>query len=134
MVKAAINEVLLINDVFDQVCVREMDGQLKIVYDIIKEHERSLHSKSIKELLVAHTLSKEEKVNLLKIKLDFIINGECGDKRRFLIVSIIATLIICCISRVGGLAIFLKSLYRLFQEGKISQALYKKILEITAKR
>lgn len=127
-------ERLLVDDVFNQICVKEVDGQLKIVCDIIKEHELNLHSKSIKELVVTSNLSKDDKINLLKIKLDFIINGECAGKKRFLIISIIAALITVCVSGVGGLALFLEALYRLFQEGKISRALYEQILKIVTKR
>jgi hypothetical protein len=127
-------ETLLVDDVFNQICVKEVDGQLKIVCDIIKKHELNFHSKSIKELLVTSNLSKDDKINLLKIKLDFIINGECAGKKRFLIISIIATLIAVCVSGVGGLALFLEALYRLFQEGKISRALYEQILEYITKR
>jgi hypothetical protein len=76
-------EPLLIDDVFNQICVKEVDGQLKIVCDIIKKHLLNLHSKSIKELLVTSNLSKDDKINLLKIKLDFIINGQGAGKKGF---------------------------------------------------
>lgn len=127
-------EAVLVDDVFNKICVKEVDGPLKIVCEIIKEHELNLHSKSIKELIVTSNLSNEEKINLLKIKLDFIINGQCAGKKRFLIISIIAMLIAVCVSGVGGLALFLEALYRLFQEGKLSQALYEQILEVATKR
>lgn len=127
-------ETLLKDKVFEQLCVKEVDGKLKIVCDIVKEHELNLHSKSIKQLIIANNLSREEKVNLLKIKLDFIINGECAGKTRFLIISIIAALITVCVSGVGGLVLFLEALYRLFQEGKISRALYEQIFKIVTKR
>lgn len=127
-------EKLLVDDVFNQICVKEVDGQLKIVCDTIKEHELDIYPKSIKELIVTSNLSKNDKINLLKIKLDFIINGECAGKKRFLIVSIVAALITVCVSGVGGLAIFLEALYRLFQEGKISRALYEQILKFATKR
>jgi hypothetical protein len=127
-------ETLLKDKVFEQLCVKEVDGKLKIVCDIVKEHELNLHSKSIKQLIIANNLSREEKVNLLKIKLDFIINGECTGKTRFLIISIIAALITVCVSGVGGLVLFLEALYRLFQEGKISRALYEQIFKIVTKR
>jgi hypothetical protein len=127
-------ETLLVDKVFNQICVKDVDGELKIICDIIKEHELDLHSKSIKELIVGSNLSKNDKINVLKIKLDFIINGECLGKKRFLIVSIIAALVTVCVSGVSGLAIFLEALYRLFQEGKISRALYEQILKSVSKR
>jgi hypothetical protein len=127
-------ETLLVDEIFNQMRVEEANGQLKIVCDIVKEHELNLHSNPIRELVVANSLSRENKVNLLKIKLDFIINGECSGKGRFLIVSSIATIMTICVSGVSGLAIFLEALYRLFKEGKISLALYEDILKIMAKK
>lgn len=121
---------LLVDDVFNEICVKEVNGQLKIVCDTIKEHELNLHSTSIKKLIISTSLSRNDKIKLLKIKLDFIINGECTGKRRFLIVAILAALITVCFSGVTGLAMFLEALYQLFQEGKISRALYKQLLEI----
>jgi len=126
-------QTLLVGDMVNQICDKEVDKQLKIICDIIKDHELDLHTKSMKELIVTNNLSKDDKINLLKIKLDFIINGECAGKKRFWIMSIISALITVCVSGVGGLALFLEALYRLFQEGKISQALYEQILKIVTK-
>lgn len=127
-------EALLLDDVFKQICGKDVDGQLKVVCDIVQEHELTLHTKSIQELIVSQQISRDDKINLLKIKLDFIINGECGGKKRFLIMVIIAAIMSVCVSGVGGLALFLEALYRLFQEGKISRALYDKILKAVAKK
>jgi len=127
-------EKLLVDDVFNQICEKQVNGKLKIVCDIIKEHELNLHTKSIRELIVSNNLSRNDKINLLKIKLDFIINGECPGKKRFLILSILAALIAACVSGVGGLALFLEALYRLLQEGKISRAVYDQLVEIVKAR
>jgi hypothetical protein len=125
---------LLADDALNQICVKEVNGQLKIVCDIIKENELNLHTKTMKELILRSNLSNENKINLLKIKLDFIINGACAGKKRFILASVIAALIAFWLSGVGGLALFLEALYRLFQEGKISRALYEQILEMVTKR
>ena len=127
-------ETLLVDEVFQQVCSSTGEGKLTIVCDIIKEHDLNLHTKSIKELIVTNNLSTEAKINLLKIKLDFIINGECGGKKRFIILSIVAILLTLFESGLLGLGIFLEALYRLFQEGKISRAVYNEILKIVSKR
>jgi hypothetical protein len=127
-------EALLVDEVFQQICVKDVDGQLKVVCNIVEEHELNLHTRSIRELIVSKNLSRDAKVNLLKIKLDFIINGEFAGKKRFLIMVIIAAIMSVCISGVGGLALFLEALYRLFQEGKISRALYAQILKAVAKK
>ena len=88
----------------------------------------------MREIIVSHTLSDEHKISLLKIKLDFIINGECAGKFRFLVMAIIAAILTFTISGVGGLALILEALYRLFQEGKISKAVYKQVIKALAKR
>ena len=43
-------ETLLIDDVFNHICIRDIDGELKIVCDIVQEHELNLHAKSIKSV------------------------------------------------------------------------------------
>jgi predicted transcriptional regulator len=50
-------EALLVDDVFKQLCVKEVDG-LKIVCDIIEEHELNLNSKPIQKLIVTNDLQK----------------------------------------------------------------------------
>lgn len=122
------------DDVFKQICIGDVDGNLKVVCDIIEEHDLNLHAKSIKSLIVSNELTQEQKISLLKIKLDFIINGECAGKRRFLGMAIIGALLTFTMSGVGGLALILEALYRLFQEGKISKGLYKQILKALAKK
>ena len=127
-------EALLIDDVFNHICVRDVEGDLKIVCDIVKEHDLHLHTKTMREIIVSKNMSDKHKISLLKIKLDFIINGECGGKIRFLVMAILASILTFTISGVGGLALILKALYRLFQEGKISKAVYTQIVKALAKR
>jgi hypothetical protein len=127
-------EALLIDDVFKHICVQNVNGELKVVCEIIQEHDLNSHTKSLKSLILSNNLGREEKISLLKIKLDFILNGECAGKRRFLVMAIIAAVITVTVSGVGGLALILEALYRLFQEGKISKALYKKIVKTIGKK
>jgi hypothetical protein len=127
-------EALLVDDVFKHLCGQKVDGELKVVSDIIQEHELDLHTKSMRSLIISNNLGQEEKISLLKIKLDFIINGECTGKKRFLVMAILGAVLTVTVSGVGGLALILEALYQLFQEGKISKALYKQILKVLAKR
>ena len=127
-------EALLIDDAFNRICFRDTEGDLKVVCDIVKEHELHLHTKTMREIIVSRNMSDEHKISLLKIKLDFIINGECGGKVRFLVMAILGAILAFTISGVGGLALILEALYRLFQEGRISKALYTQIVKALAKR
>ena len=65
--------------------------------DIIQEHDLTSYSASLKELIVSTQLTHEQKVSLLKIKLDFIINGKCGGKTRFFAMVIIGALLTCTV-------------------------------------
>jgi hypothetical protein len=127
-------EALLVDDVFNTLCVKDVDGKLKVVCDIVQEHDLNSHAKSIKSLIISNDISSEQKISLLKIKLDFIINGECMGKRRFLVMVAVAAVLTFTVSGIGGLTMLLEALYRLFQEGKISKALYKQILKALARR
>ena len=125
---------LLSDDVFDSICAKDTDGNLKIVCRIIEEYELNSHTTKMKEIILSEQLSNEHKITLLKIKLDFIINGEYAGKNRFLLVMLLGIILTFTISGVGGLALILEALYRLFQEGKISKAVYIKLVKVLSKR
>lgn len=121
-------------EVFRQICVQDADGKLKVVCDIIQKHDLNSYTKSMRSVILANNLTQEQKISLLKIKLDFIINGECCGKTRFLVVAILGVLIACTISGVGGLALILEALYRLFQEGRLGKALFKQLMKALARK
>ena len=95
--------------------------------DIVTDLDLHSESDIVKELIISKKLTNDQKISLLKIKLDSIINGGCSGMSRFLVLTIIGGMLCFTISGVGGLALILEALYRLFQEGKISKALYELI-------
>lgn len=125
---------LLKNDAFKSVYSKDTDGNLKVVCHIIEKYELNSYTDQIKDIIISTNLSKEDKISLLKIKLDFIINGESGGKSRFLIMVILGLILTFTISGVGGFALILEALYRLFKEGKISQAVYLQLVKALSKR
>lgn len=127
-------EELLVKKVFDDICLKDVDGELKIVCEIIQEHKLNLHTQAIRSIIISKDLNPEQKISLLKIKLDFIINGDYIGKRRFLVMTLVGIILTFTISGVGGLALILEALYRLFQEGKISKALYKQLVKALANK
>jgi hypothetical protein len=120
----------LVNKVFDEVCLKEVEGKLDIKDYLVKDHNLLSHSQSLRELLVTSNLSDDAKIKLLEIKLDEMINCEYNSKRRFMIVFILSILITFGVSGVGGIAIFFEALYRLAKDGKISAALYSQLVEM----
>lgn len=52
-------EALLINNIFNHIFIRDVDVKLKVVSDMIKEHELQIHLQSIKSLLVSNNISRE---------------------------------------------------------------------------
>ena len=109
---------------FLHLCKNTDDKNLQIICNIAEKHDLLEHSAAVRELILNDKLTYNDKLNLLKIKLDFIINGECAGKKRFVVVTLLGLIITFSVSGVGGLALILEALYRLFQEGKISKAVY----------
>ena len=124
---------LLADDTFNSVCVKDTDGNLKILCDIVEKYELKSHTTQMKEIMLSTHLNNESKISLLKIKLDFIINGECAGKSRFLIITLLGVILTFTISGVRGLALILEALYRFFQEGKISRAGYIQVVKALSK-
>lgn len=100
------------------------DKNLRIICDIAEKYDLQGHSAAVRELILNDKLTYDDKLHLLKIKLDFIINGECAGKSRFVVMTLLGLILTFSFSGVGGLALILEALYRLFQEGKISKAVY----------
>lgn len=127
-------ETLLVDDVYNKVCVKNVGVELKLVCDIIKEHEVDFYTKSMRSLIIANNILNTDKIHLLKIKLNFIINGECSGRKRFILLAIVSLVITLTISGIGGLALLLDALTELLNEGKISKALYNQIVKALKKR
>lgn len=81
---------------------KDTDGELKIVCDIVRDHDLNVDTKSLKSLIISNDITKEQKISLLKIKLDFIINGECAGKKRFLVMLILGSVLTFTISGGGA--------------------------------
>ena len=114
---------ILASDLFNEACPKPVEGKLKIVCKIIENNGLNLHQKEIRKLLINNGISNADKISLLKIKLDFIINGDYPGRTKFFVLCILAGSI-SLITGVGGLALFLSALFQLLQEGKIKRALY----------
>ena len=125
-------EQLLIHEALQHIYFRNVDGNLKVVCDIIQDTDLNLHTQSIKKLIISNDLSQEHKISLLKIKLDYIINGKCSGKSRFMVMVILG--LVFTVSGVISLTLILEALYRLFKEGRLGKALYKDILRALARR
>lgn len=123
--------LLLSSKVLKRVAKKQNTGTLKIVCDIIQEYDLDLHSEEINELLINKYLTYSDKTNLLKIKLDYIINGQCYGKKRFIIQTLIAVLLGLVMTGMGpvSISLFLNALLMLFREGKISRALYLQLMK-----
>ena len=67
---------LLIDDVFNNICVQDVKRNLKIVCDIVKEHDLHLHTKTMREIIVSKNLSDEHKISLLKACFYLSVGGK----------------------------------------------------------
>lgn len=103
---------LLSAEVFKVLSTKEIKGNLKIVCDIVKDYDLDLHSQSMSEFIVATKLSNSDKINLLKIKLNFVINDNFVGRNTFIIKTVLAIIFAIIISGSGILSIglFLEAL------------------------
>lgn len=125
-------EELLMYSVLRPFCnekTKDIKDNLSVVCDILQDHDLLSQPDSIKKLIIANDLTREQRISLLQIKLDYLINGKYPGKRRFLIRILLALLVLFALSSSAGLAIFLEALHRLWIEGKISNAVYNDIRE-----
>lgn len=82
---------------------------------------------NVRELLVKENLTKDQKITLLKIKLDAIINSEYPNKKVALVALLTVVMVSLMVVGPYGIMIFLSAIYQLWKEGKISTAVYKKM-------
>jgi hypothetical protein len=74
-------ESLLLHEVFQTLSAVDVDRELLVVCDIVQEHDLTGHAQSIREILVSQSLTREQKISLLKIKLDWILNGKSSVRK-----------------------------------------------------
>jgi hypothetical protein len=94
---------------------------------IVEELDLVGLKQNVRELLIQENLTQDQKITLLKIKLDAVFNAEYPSKKLALLA--ILTAIMASIMVVGpyGIMIFLSAIYQLWKEGKISTAVYNQM-------
>lgn len=124
---------LLSNRLLKLLSKEKTTGDLKILCDMIKTYELEVHSEEINDVILNKFITYSDNTKLLKIKFDSIINGQCSGKRLLILKSVLALLFALAVSMPGtsafSIGLFLKTLRNLLEEGKISKALYMKILK-----
>jgi len=126
MFKAEILALLSSKDVIKE-CLKK-DGRVKIeICEIVEELDLVGLKENVRELLIKENLTRDQKITLLKIKLDAIFNAEYPNKKLALLAILNA--IMASIILVGpyGIMIFLAAIHQLWKEGKISTAVYKQM-------
>lgn len=126
MFKAEILALLSSEDLIQE-CLKK-DGRVRIeICEIVEELDLVGLKENVQELLIKENLTRDQKITLLKIKLDAVFNAEYPNKKLALLA--ILTAIMASIIIVGpyGIMIFLAAIYQLWKEGKISTAVYKQM-------
>lgn len=108
-------------------CLKKNGNVKTEICEIVEELDLVGLKQNVRELLVKENLTRDQKITLLKIKLDAVFNGEYPNKK--LASLAILTAIMASIMLVGpyGIMIFLSAIYQLWKEGKISTAVYNQM-------
>jgi hypothetical protein len=99
----------------------------RVISKFIEENKISQTPESIRNLAVADRLGFDEKAELLKIKIEYILKNNFPGKRKYIILLLFGVVITCAVTSAGGLALILDALRKLFEKGKISEALYEEL-------
>lgn len=82
---------------------------------------------SLREIVVNQSLTFDKKSELFKNKIEYIITRNFPGKKKYLLLLVFGMMIACALTSVGGLAVILDALRKLFEKGKISEALYEEL-------
>lgn len=96
---------LVSTKIFKLLSTKETKGNLKIVCNIVKDYDLDLQSQAMSELIIPTNLSNSDKINLLKINQDFIINGNFVGKKKFIVKPVLVIIFAIIISGPGILSI-----------------------------
>lgn len=77
--------------------------------------------------MIKENLTNDQKITLLKIKLDAVINSEYPNKKVALLAILTAVMASLILVGPYGIMIFLAAIYQLWKEGEISTAVYKQM-------
>lgn len=101
----------------------------KLINDFAVENDLEQYTTKVRELIVKDNLTFTDKVKSLKYKLGYILKGKFTGKKRALALLLIGIVITCSVTGIGGLCMILDALKKLFEEGKISEAVYIELVE-----
>jgi hypothetical protein len=101
----------------------------KLIHKFATENEIYETTKKLRETLIKHNLTFEDKVEFIKIKLAHILKMKKYANKKIIILLIIGIILSCCLSGIIGLSAILEALRRLLIEGKISEALYNELVD-----
>ena len=112
----------------DQTMKAIEDGKIPIkINEIINDLDLEELDSSISKLVLNKDLSEDQKIKILTIKLNRLINGEYSNKTIVVVAILISILLSLIIFERSGLRIFLSAIYRLWKEGKISRETYERL-------
>jgi hypothetical protein len=97
---------------------------------IATENELYKHSLVMRELLLDKNLTVLEKGQFLYYKIEAILRGKSPKRKRYILLALIG----CSLTGVGGLCIILEALRKLWEDGQISDALYRELVKHAKKQ
>lgn len=101
---------------------------------VVEELDLLNMNEKMRGLMLDKYLDRDQKVYLLKIKLDSIINGDYPNKNLAVTMLLLGILGAIVLTGPYGIMVFLSALYQMWKEGKISTAIYKQVQKQAMKK
>jgi len=107
------------------------DGKIlnEPICKLVRKYGLNLHTKQINELILNENLTRDDKISLLSIKFESVLHGDYAGKKQMFAVLALGVIIAVCVSGTGGLALILDALYKMFTSGKLSKAVYERLVK-----
>lgn len=102
-----------------------LKGSMKLISKMVRKYELQGYSEALSELIMSNKFTGSDKIELLKIKLKFILTGSFPGKTQALVSLVTAFILVpfCSAKNLFPIFFFMYGLFELTDEGTLQRAL-----------
>lgn len=112
--------------------LEDLRNKAESVEKFLEKHNLIDETKGIQTILTNEKFNDQQKIELIALRLEWMVNSPYPGKKRYIFVAIFAIIVGVITSRVEGLRFLVKALRLLWEEGRITTALYNSLIHALA--